>query len=104
MASKRSDTGPGNTAGDRNNSRIVIVNHAPTEAAAAIDGILALCDATSCRVSPGSRIERRSDECGIALVLAAGPPEPRAPVLDDLRRLKTDGFTVLCCASDAHAW
>jgi transcriptional regulator with GAF, ATPase, and Fis domain len=104
MDSQRSDTEPGNTHRVRNNPRIVIVNHAPTEAAVAIDDVIASCAVVPRRVSPGSHIDRRADECGIALVVADGPPSFQAPVLEDVRRLKIGGFVVLCCARDANTW
>jgi two-component system response regulator AtoC len=103
MDSQRSDTQPGNTQRAGNYPRIVIVNHAPTEAAAAIDDVVASC-AVVRRVSPGSHIDRRADEIGIAIIIVAGPPSLQAPVLEDVCRFRLGGFTVLCCARDSNAW
>jgi DNA-binding NtrC family response regulator len=49
-------------------------------------------------------VEPRPDECGIALVAVAEQPSIHAPVLDDVRRLKTHGYIVLCYGEGAGRW
>jgi DNA-binding NtrC family response regulator len=105
MVSQRSDTDLGDSKRVRStHAHIVFVDHAPTEAADQIDAIAASCGVTPLRVSPGSPIDRRADECGIALVIVASPPSAQAAVLEDVRRLAASGLTVLCCARGADAW
>src|SRR5262245_7088679 len=104
MASQRSNTESGDTPRARDRARIVIVDRQPTEATGEIDEVVTSCRATTRRVSPGSNIEQNADDCRIALVAAYGQPTSRAPVLDDVRRLKALGFTVLCYAKGADVW
>jgi len=82
----------------------VIVDHVPEETPAAIVDVMTSCGVTPRLVPPGSPIDTRASECAIALVRADGRPSPHAPVLDDVRRLKTAGFTVIGCAAASSRW
>jgi DNA-binding NtrC family response regulator len=106
MDSYRSDEEHGHTRSAGDNARIVIVDHRPTEAGVEveIDEVMARCRVTPRRVCPGCKLERRADDCEIALVAFAEQPTLHAPVLEDVRRLKAGGFTVLCYAEGSAAW
>jgi DNA-binding NtrC family response regulator len=104
MASYRSEDEHGHSRSAGDNARIVIVDQRPTEAGAEIDEVMARCRVTAHRVCPGCSVERRAEDCGIALVAVAEQPAPHSPVLDEVRRLKEDGYTVLCYANGAGAW
>ena len=104
MDSQKNHSESGDTRQAFNNARVVIVDPAPTEAAAKIAEIVASCGATPCRVSVGSLLEGRCDGCAIAIVAVAIPPSARAAVLDDVRHLKQTGYTVLCSAAGASEW
>jgi transcriptional regulator with GAF, ATPase, and Fis domain len=100
----RHNTEPGDTLRVRDNSRIVIVDREPMEAARAIGDVMAYCHATSRRVSPGSPVERTAEDAGVALVAVDGAPSPNAPVLHDISRLKASGYAIVCYGRGAEAW
>jgi DNA-binding NtrC family response regulator len=100
----QSNTESGDTPRARDHVRIVVVDRESAQAAPAIDDVTVSCRVTTRRVSPGSVVERHADDCGIALVAVCEEPRSHAPVLDDVRRLKANGFTVLCYAKGADAW
>src|SRR5262245_30580518 len=104
MASHWSDTEPGDTRRLPSNARVVIVDHAPMDTSAAIVDVVTSCGVAPRQVPPGSQIDSRAGECAIALVRVAGPPSSQAAVLDEVRRLKAGGYTVLCCATASSRW
>ena len=98
------DTASGDTARDCERVRIVVVDREPLEAASAIDDVMVACRVKPRRVSPGAPTEYHPDDWGIALVAIREEPLSHSPVLDDIHRLKANGFTVLCYAKSAAAW
>jgi len=85
-------------------TRLVIVDHLRGKHDDAIDEVLSRCGLTARHVSAASIVRRRADDCGIAVVAVAEQPGSRAAVLDDVCRLKDDGYTVVCHAAGASTW
>jgi len=84
--------------------RLVVVHDPRMEKFPEIDDVLARCGLTPNWIAP-SRFPRRSaTACGIALVGVAEQPTTHAAVLEDIRRLKIEGCTVLCYARGAGTW
>src|SRR5215468_8014271 len=90
--------------GTRTAVRLVVVHDPRMEKVPAIDDVLARCDLTPNWIPPSRYPRRSGTACGIALVGVAEQPATHATVLDDIRRLKIEGCTVLCYARGAGTW
>ena len=72
-------------------ARFVVVHDPKLKTSAAVDEVAALCESTD-------------GDFHIALVGLAHHPDCQAPILDAIRRLKSDGHVVVCYAPGAHDW
>ncbi|MEP6917386.1 MAG: sigma 54-interacting transcriptional regulator [Acidobacteriota bacterium] len=84
--------------------RVLVVHDPRMDTVEGLDDVLVRCRLTPRRPSGAINGSRQPDDCGIALVGVAGEPAPQAPVLENIRRLKDQGYIVLCYASGASRW
>jgi DNA-binding NtrC family response regulator len=84
--------------------RLVVVHDPRMERVPDIDDVLARCGLTPNWIPPSRFPHKSAGPSRLALVGIAEQPVTRSPVLDDIRRLKSDGCTVLCYARGASTW